>query len=261
MKDFRQSDELKSLLRLSGADDFETSTVIAPYTSGAAVTIDGAAGTAIPSQAPTRQPSQPSFYERFGKRTFDAAMVLLTLPVTLPVILLLAAVLLVRGGKPFYLQKRLGLDGKVFNIIKLRSMVIDADARLEEYLASDPKMRAEWDTKQKLENDPRITKFGRFLRATSLDELPQLINVLIGDMSLVGPRPMMVDQLDKYGNPKSYFAVRPGITGVWQVSGRNETSFAYRNVLDRKYKTTMSMATDLALLFKTVDVVLKRTGK
>jgi lipopolysaccharide/colanic/teichoic acid biosynthesis glycosyltransferase len=231
------------------------------YSGNGSLPLDRSGASVAPVSVPQYQENGSGLYARFGKRSLDLVLSLATLPVTLTVIMMCALVLCLKGGKPFYLQKRLGRDGKVFNIIKLRSMVVDAEARLEQYLATDPALREEWDTKQKLKKDPRITSFGRFLRASSLDELPQIFNVILGDMSLVGPRPMMVDQLEKYGNPRSYFAMRPGITGVWQVSGRNETAFAYRNVLDAKYRAAVSLPLDVLLLFKTVGVVVNRTGQ
>ncbi len=199
-------------------------------------------------------------YKRYGKRVLDVLLVLAALPITLPVLLLCAAALWLEGGRPFYRQKRLGQDAKVFSILKLRTMVRDADTLLEYYLDADPEMRAEWEAKQKLKNDPRITKIGKILRVTSLDELPQLWNVLIGDMSLVGPRPMMLDQLDMYGAPEAYFALRPGITGKWQVSSRNESEFCTRQVMDRDYLARLSLKEDVSILRRTIGVVLRGTG-
>ena len=155
---------------------------------------------------------------------------------------------------------RSGKGRTLFSILKLRTMVRDADAQLEQYLQRDPEMRAAWDATQKLKNDPRITPVGGFLRKTSLDELPQLWNVLKGEMSLVGPRPMMPQQLPLYGDPQAYFAVPPGITGVWQVSARNETRFSYRAELDEKYLADLSLMLDFGLMLRTVGVVLRRTG-
>ena len=131
---------------------------------------------------------------------------------------------------------------------------------LEDYLAKDPEMRAEWDSLQKLKNDPRVTRLGAVLRATSLDELPQLINVLRGDMSLVGPRPMMVEQEDMYGDLRAYEALRPGITGLWQVSARNGNTFCYRNEVDAKYERNVTFLKYVSILIKTVGVVMRRTG-
>jgi lipopolysaccharide/colanic/teichoic acid biosynthesis glycosyltransferase len=131
---------------------------------------------------------------------------------------------------------------------------------LESYLAADPAMREEWDRTQKLKNDPRITRVGNFLRKTSLDELPQFLNVFRGEMSVVGPRPMLPEQLPLYDNPAPYFDMRPGITGQWQVSDRNENSFAHRSTVDAAYHDSLSLALDLRILVRTVGVVLRRTG-
>ncbi len=208
----------------------------------------------------TPAPVPRSLYRVAGKRMFDILFVLATLPVSVPLILICVIALWIEGGLPFYRQDRLGKGGIRFSILKLRTMVRDADAKLEQCLQSDPEMRAAWDATQKLKNDPRITPVGGFLRKTSLDELPQLWNVLKGEMSLVGPRPMMPQQLPLYGNAQAYFAVLPGITGIWQVSARNETRFSYRAELDEKYLTDLSMTLDLGLMLRTVGVVMRRTG-
>ena len=201
-----------------------------------------------------------SVYRALGKRLLDILFVIVTLPVSVPIILICTIVLWFEGGSPFYRQDRLGKSGKTFSILKLRTMVRDADAKLEQYLANDPELRAAWDATQKLKSDPRVTRVGSFLRTSSLDELPQLWNVLKGEMSLVGPRPMMPGQLPLYGNATAYFAVQPGITGIWQVSARNETRFSHRAELDLQYLREMSLKSDLVLLLKTVGVVLRRTG-
>lgn len=204
-------------------------------------------------------PERRRLYREGGKRLLDVTLILLTLPVSLPIVALCAIALWIEGGRPFYTQSRLGRDGGAFRIVKLRTMVRDADARLAECL-EDPASRAEWERTQKLRNDPRITPVGRVLRATSLDELPQLLNVLRGEMSLVGPRPMMPEQLALYGDPRPYFASLPGITGVWQVSGRNESSFASRRGADAEYDRAASLGTDLRLLMRTFGAVVRRTG-
>ncbi|PIL21960.1 hypothetical protein P775_01855 [Puniceibacterium antarcticum] len=142
---------------------------------------------------------------------------------------------------------------------KLRSMVHDADSQLEAHLAADPLARAEWDRSQKLRHDPRITRIGRLIRKTSLDELPQLWNVFSGDMSLVGPRPMMPEQRKMYPGT-AYYELRPGITGLWQVSVRNESSFAERAVFDTDYLHRVSIKTDILVLLRTVRVVFHGTG-
>ncbi len=199
-------------------------------------------------------------YRSFGKRIIDIFLVIISLPVTIPVTFLCAIALWIESGQPFYQQKRLGRDAREFSILKLRTMCRDADQILERTLAADPKLSAEWRHTQKLKNDPRITPVGAFLRKTSLDELPQFWNVLKGDMSLVGPRPMMPNQLSMYPDPEPYFAMRPGITGKWQVSDRNENGFSHRSTVDANYDKHLSMLLDLHILFQTVGVVLRRTG-
>lgn len=200
-------------------------------------------------------------YRGVFKRILDTALVLLSLPIALPMIGLCALALYLEGGAPFYTQARLGRRGRQFSILKLRTMVRNADEVLENTLQADPALRREWDHMQKLRDDPRVTRVGRILRATSMDELPQLFNVLRGDMSIVGPRPMMPEQLPMYGDPVAYFALRPGITGLWQVSARNNDSgFAYRNDVDSVYNSKLGFWTDLKVLWRTVGVVLRRTG-
>lgn len=209
--------------------------------------------------APKLPLQERGVYRQFAKRAFDIGVVLLAL---VPVLLVLAplCLLIMRDGKsPIYQQMRIGRNGRVFRMWKLRSMVHDADARFEAYLAENPLARAEWDHSQKLRNDPRITPIGSFIRKTSLDELPQLLNVLVGDMSLVGPRPMMVDQRELYPGT-AYFAMRPGITGIWQTSERNDTSFSERAIYDARYFRELSFPTDLLLIGKTFRVVIKGTG-
>jgi lipopolysaccharide/colanic/teichoic acid biosynthesis glycosyltransferase len=204
--------------------------------------------------------SNSAVYRSGGKRTLETVLILLSLPFFLPVVLLCIVALWIEGGNPFYRQDRLGRNGARFSILKLRTMVRDADAVLETYLASDPALRREWDEKQKLAKDPRVTRVGAFLRSTSLDEVPQLWNVLTGDMSLIGPRPMMPEQLPLYGNPLHYNALRPGITGLWQISARNENRFSFRNEVDATYNKSLSVTRDIAIVFKTVGVMVRRTG-
>lgn len=199
------------------------------------------------------------FYRSFGKVSLDLFLVLLTLPVVLPLIAACALLVSLDGGAPLYVQRRLGRNGKVFNILKIRTMVRNADRVLESHLDAMPAARREWDRKQKLCHDPRITRVGRFLRKTSLDELPQVWNVLCGDMSLIGPRPMLPEQLALYPG-RSYFRMRPGITGLWQVSDRNNSSFADRATYDTRYFYDLSPRTDLSILRRTIWVVLRGTG-
>ncbi|MGJ8603155.1 MAG: sugar transferase [Marivita sp.] len=200
-----------------------------------------------------------SAYRDFFKRGVDIVLVLMA---ALPVILILAvcAILIARdGGSPFYHQTRVGRFGKTFKMWKLRTMVANADQALEAHLRNNPEARAEWDRNQKLRNDPRITKVGQFLRKASLDELPQLWNVLKGEMSLVGPRPMMVDQQALYPG-SAYYALRPGLTGFWQVSVRHQSSFAQRAQYDAEYLGKITFAQDISVMLKTVGVVTKGTG-
>lgn len=204
-------------------------------------------------------PSKPGIYRNVFKRALDVVAVLMAAPVVVPIILILALLVAREGGRPFYSQFRVGKNGRPFRMWKLRTMVLDADARMTAYLDANPEARAEWDRNQKLRIDPRITRFGQFLRKTSLDELPQLWNVFFGDMSLVGPRPMMLNQQSMYPG-KAYFLVRPGVTGLWQTTDRNQTSFEARAEFDTIYDDTLSFGADLRIIFKTVGVVVKGTG-
>lgn len=219
-------------------------------------------GETVAPNAPTAVdlPRRGFAYRRVGKRALDILLVMALLPFYLPIMGGAALLLFIEGGNPFYRQARLGRNGEMFSIVKLRTMVRDADVKLAELLATDPVLKLEWDVTQKLKNDPRITRVGAMLRRTSLDELPQLWNVLKGDMSLVGPRPMMPDQLSLYGDPTHYFAVRPGITGYWQVDRRNESSFADRAYYDAAYDKELSLLKDARVLWQTIGVVLRRTG-
>ena len=212
--------------------------------------------TASPAQ--TRHTAK-GFYRRFVKRAIDCMLVLLAAPVIVPLIAIAALLIARDGGSPFYVQSRVGQNGRIFRMWKLRSMVPNADEILEKYLSENPEARAEWDSTQKLKTDPRITPIGKFIRKTSLDELPQLWNVLKGDMSLVGPRPMMVSQQDLY-HGQSYFRLRPGITGFWQISDRNECRFRDRVRFDDAYDAAVSLKTDTVVLLRTVSVVLRGTG-
>lgn len=203
--------------------------------------------------------SQHTFYRRYGKRAFDVTLVLLAAPVWIPLIALLAAFVMVDGGNPFYSQSRVGRGGRTFRMWKIRSMVVGADDILSDYLSANPTIRAEWNEKQKLEKDPRITRIGRLIRKTSLDELPQLWNVLAGDMSLVGPRPMMVYQKAIYPG-QAYYALRPGVTGPWQISARNRSSFQQRAVYDEKYLSVYSFGHDVNAVIQTIPVVMAGRG-
>jgi lipopolysaccharide/colanic/teichoic acid biosynthesis glycosyltransferase len=213
-----------------------------------------------PAQAPVvaaRPRVRP--YRAGGKRLIDLLLVCLAAPVVL-VLLAPLALLVRRDGGPFlYRQQRLGRDGRVFQMLKIRTMVVDADARLAALCAADPALAAEWRVNQKLARDPRITRIGHVLRRTSIDELPQLWNVFRGDMALVGPRPMTVAQGPLYPGT-AYYLLRPGVTGPWQVSDRHESSFAARAIYDTDYERELSLAGDLRLLARTVGVVFGCRG-
>jgi len=206
-------------------------------------------------------PSLPEVgpYETGLKRAFDCVIVLLALPFIAPVIAVLAFMVSRDGNSPFYSQERVGRGGRHYRMWKLRSMVVDAEGMLQDYLDSNHEAATEWALTQKLKHDPRITKLGLLLRKSSLDELPQLWNVLIGDMSLVGPRPMMPDQVEMYPG-RAYYSQRPGITGTWQVSDRNQSSFADRARFDADYVMNLSFLNDVKLLLATFRVVVKGTG-
>ncbi|MCQ2613232.1 MAG: undecaprenyl-phosphate galactose phosphotransferase WbaP [Treponemataceae bacterium] len=196
------------------------------------------------------------------KRIIDIGIILFFSPFILPVFLVLMFLTKVTSKGPiFYGHKRVGKNGKEFKCWKFRSMGIDSAERLEEILATDPVRRAEWEKDRKFSDDPRVTKFGRILRKTSLDELPQLINVLTGEMSLVGPRPVTEPELVKYGEYKDYvLSVTPGLSGMWQVSGRSDTAYEERVSLDTFYINNWSIWMDIWILIKTVWVVLNHKG-
>lgn len=206
-----------------------------------------------------RAEAEREFYRRYGKRALDLTLVLAFAPIVLVVVAILALIVACDGHNPFYSQARVGRKGRLFRIWKLRTMVVDADARLAQHLASDPQAALEWQATQKLRSDPRITPFGQLLRRSSLDELPQLLNVLTGEMSLVGPRPMTPDQRSIYPGHE-YYELAPGLTGLWQVSERNFTTFEARARYDAAYQQQLSLGTDLQTLSRTVGVVLKCTG-
>lgn len=198
-------------------------------------------------------------YRHFGKRLLDTFLVLLTSPIIFPIIALLALAIAFTGQNPFYSQKRIGLNGNVFRMWKLRTMLPNAEQHLEDYLESNPEARVEWDSKQKLIHDPRVTPLGHILRKTSLDELPQFFNVLNGTMSLVGPRPMMLCQQGDYAG-SGYYELRPGISGFWQISDRNESDFVGRVRFDEIYNRKVSLGTDINVMVRTIGVMLRCTG-
>lgn len=203
--------------------------------------------------------SQP--LPRLAKSTMDIVVALILLIVVLPVFVLLSILIMMDGGPVLFRQLRIGAGGKPFYCLKFRTMVVHADRVLQEALARDPALAAEWQERRKLAKDPRVTRLGRILRQTSLDELPQLINVLRFDMSLVGPRPIVESEVSLYGdNIAQYYATRPGITGVWQVSGRSTTSYTRRVQLDAWYVNNWTFWQDIQVLMKTIPVVFGRKG-
>lgn len=200
-----------------------------------------------------------SLYRHMGKRVMDIVLVLAASPIVFLVIAVMALFVSRDGHNPFYSQKRVGRGGKTYRMWKMRTMVPNAKAQLDDYLAQNPEAATEWDAHQKLMHDPRITRVGRILRKTSIDELPQLLNVLKGEMSIVGPRPMMPEQRAMYPGT-DYYSLRPGITGPWQVSSRNESTFAGRARFDALYNRKLSFATDIRMIMMTVKVVCRATG-
>ncbi len=197
-----------------------------------------------------------------AKRGLDITVAATALFLLLPLLLVIAALVWAGDGRaPIFRHMRLGRDGRSFGCLKFRSMVAHGEAMLAAHLAADPKARAEWDETHKLINDPRITAIGQVLRKTSLDELPQLWNVLCGEMSLVGPRPIVPAEVARYGQAfATCFAVPPGVTGLWQVSGRSDTSYAERVALDLDYASRWSLRRDLAIMLRTVPAVLAQRG-
>lgn len=224
-------------------------------------------GVANPSEhfelaTPRPIPRPTGFYRNVGKRLFDFTVSLLLLTLFLPLIGILALLISRDKGSPIFSHRRVGQYGREFHCHKLRTMVIDSKERLEHLLATDAEARREWERDRKLTNDPRVTRFGRFLRKSSLDELPQLFNVLKGEMSLVGPRPVPADELALYGfAARDYSNVKPGVTGLWQVSGRNDTSYDERVAMDVSYSQDHNFLLDMRILFRTAEEVLTLGGK
>ena len=195
-------------------------------------------------------------------RAIDLIITILALIFFLPFMVVIAAFVYIADPGPiFYAQRRVGHHGDMFRCLKFRTMAVDADERLIKLLASDPQARQEWHRDHKLRNDPRIVGIGRFLRKSSLDELPQLLNVLLGDMSVVGPRPIVEAEIQRYGRYIiNYCAIKPGITGLWQISGRNHTTYRRRVALDVAYSRSRSARLNLHIIVRTVPSVLFARG-
>ncbi|MEM6974019.1 MAG: sugar transferase [Pseudomonadota bacterium] len=213
--------------------------------------------------APLRLPRLNSILPgRYPKRAFDIAFAASALLLLSPLMLTIIAIMRATDPGPIlYGHERVGMGGRRFVCWKFRSMVPDAAVRLERLLRHDPVARAEWERDRKLRDDPRVTAIGAALRKSSLDELPQFYNVLMGEMSVVGPRPVVDDELARYGrHSRSYLSVRPGITGLWQVSGRNDVGYSRRVALDAYYVSIRSFWLDLGIIIRTVGVVFGRRG-
>ncbi len=203
----------------------------------------------------------PQSLSKMGKILMDLAGASSLILVMSPLLLAIAAVVKLDGGPVFYAHPRIGVGNRQFRCLKFRSMKPDSAAMLEHTLLNDAAAAIEWATTRKLRNDPRVTQVGAFLRKTSLDELPQLLNVLRLEMSLVGPRPIVDDEIEHYGDDIAYYyATRPGLTGLWQVSGRSSTTYKQRVQLDVRYVENWTLWRDIVILAKTVPAVLKRTG-
>jgi Undecaprenyl-phosphate galactose phosphotransferase WbaP len=196
------------------------------------------------------------------KRLMDLSIVIIGGLITLPILLLIALLVkLTSSGPVLYKHNRVGKNGSHFYAYKFRSMAVDSKERLEKLLESDPEIREEWEKNHKLVHDPRITGFGRFLRRTSFDEIPQILNILKGEMSLVGPRPIVDDEIEKYGEDYDrIFSIKPGLTGLWHVSGRSDTNYSERVAYDTYYLQSWSVWLDLWIIFKTFGVVLIGKG-
>lgn len=202
------------------------------------------------------------FYSGIGKRMLDLSLAVVLLPFMLPTIAVLILITRMQGGPGLYAHERIGQNGKAFTCWKIRTMVPDAEAQLAKHLRTNARAATEWQRTQKLQDDPRVTALGRHLRRTSLDELPQIWNVLRGQMSLVGPRPVTAPELARYGlHSHIYLALKPGVTGLWQVTARENGCYAERLQLDQSYAQQVSFMRDLSLIARTALVVVRPTGR
>lgn len=233
----------------------------ATYAPEGISTLDDFVGIAAAPVAFADQEVRVSANWLAAKRVADFFGSLALLICLSPLFLIVSLCIARAGGGIFFGHRRIGRNGNTFLCFKFRTMIPNAEAILKDLLAKDPALREEWERGEKLKNDPRVTKIGQFLRRTSLDELPQLFNVLKGEMSLVGPRPVTQPEMDRYGRAaRWYLAVRPGLTGLWQVSGRNDTSYRRRVALDTYYVKSQSFWLDIQILLATVRVVINGSG-
>lgn len=214
----------------------------------------------ISAAAPLASRSEADFAT--VSRIIDVGVAVAMLIVLLPIMLLLPICIWISDPGPvFFMQRRVGKHGRIIKCFKFRTMCVDADEKLKKLLAANPRLREEWMLKQKLDKDPRITRLGQFLRQSSLDELPQLFNIVLGDMSLVGPRPIVEAEIPRYGRfITSYLSVKPGLTGLWQVTGRNNTTYRRRVATDVFYVRSKSVLLDMKILFATIPAVLTAKG-
>lgn len=212
------------------------------------------------SQTDTKQTVKKlNIYNRYIKRVIDVILSFIALVILIPVFFIIGFCVKIESKGPvFFVHKRVGKNGKVFNMYKFRTMVQNAEELIKEFT---PEQMKEFKENFKLENDPRITKVGKFLRKTSLDELPQLINILKGDLSIIGPRPVIGEELEKYGeNKEKFLSVTPGLTGYWAANGRSNISYEQRMAMELHYIDNMSWKMDLKIFFKTILSVLKSEG-
>lgn len=209
-----------------------------------------------------RPATSRKFSSEIAKRCIDTTLAGIALVVLSPMILMLVAILFVTQGRPiFHSHRRIGRNGVVFSCLKFRTMVANGEEVLARHLDANPAIRAEWNATRKLKDDPRVTQFGKLLRKNSVDEIPQLLNVIRGEMSLVGPRPIVASEAELYGpNFIDYMRVRPGLTGLWQVSGRSDTSYDTRVELDTRYVAEQTLWGDIVIMAKTVPAVLSSRG-
>ncbi|MDE3104766.1 MAG: sugar transferase [Acidobacteriota bacterium] len=241
-------------------DEFQTPERVVTVSPGYAYVAD----TEVQRPKPVRAIENPAgtFRYRVLKRGLDVLLVLLFAPVLIPLLSVVAwAIVLTSKGPLFYSHRRIRKSGEFFSMWKFRTMCVNSTEVLEQYLATHPEARAEWNRCHKLKDDPRVTPVGGFLRRYSLDELPQLWNVLCGQMSLVGPRPIVAAEVEKYKDDFGYYCrVKPGLTGLWQVSGRSTLTYDQRVALDCEYVRRWSLWMDLRILWKTMFSVIRQDG-
>lgn len=206
--------------------------------------------------------AEPAIQRSAFKRVMDVSLAVIVLIFAAPLLAIVALLIKLQDGGPvFYGHLRCGRNGQLFNCLKIRTMHVDADERLAQLLANDPFAAEQWKRYRKLRNDPRITPIGHFLRKTSIDELPQLVNIIRGDMSVIGPRPVTLEETKLYGDAVSYYkAMRPGVLGLWQVKGRNLLSYEQRIAYDVEYVRDWTLWTDIKILFLAVPVVFLGRG-